>query len=72
MQKENFAARIWKKDASFWQHDEAHLLGYLGSTEHNFDGGLPLYQPSTVHGRWMFDIESMEFSAISKKKCLVF
>ncbi|KAI9453484.1 hypothetical protein BJY52DRAFT_1398511, partial [Lactarius psammicola] len=27
------------------QNHEPHLLGSLGSTEHTFDGALPLYQP---------------------------
>ena len=52
------------------QHHEPHLLGSLGSTENNFDGGLPLYQPSAIHGRQTFDFESMENFAKSEKKRL--
>ncbi|KAI9432501.1 hypothetical protein BJY52DRAFT_864891 [Lactarius psammicola] len=41
---------------------EPHLLGSLGSTEHTFDGPLPLYQPFAIHGRQTFDFETMENS----------
>lgn len=47
---------------------EPHLIGSL-STELQFDGGLPLYQPSAVHGRQTFDFETMEnFAKVEKKR----
>ncbi len=52
------------------QNHEPHLLGSLGSTEHHFDGALPLYQPSAIHGRQTFDFETMENFAKAEKKRL--
>ena len=52
------------------QHHEPHLLGSLGGTEHHFDSGLPLYQPSVIHGRQTFDFEAMECYAKAEKKRL--
>jgi magnesium transporter len=46
---------------------ESHLLGSL---EHHFDGTLPLYQPSVIHGRQTFDFETMEYFAKAEKKRL--
>ena len=53
-------------------HEPHHLLGSLGpSTEHHhFDAGLPLYQPSAIHGRQTFDFEAMEDFASAEKKRL--
>ena len=53
-------------------HEPHHLLGSLDpSTEHHhFDAGLPLYQPSAIHGRQTFDFEAMEDFASEKKKRL--
>ncbi|KAH8985458.1 hypothetical protein EDB86DRAFT_2335350 [Lactarius hatsudake] len=52
------------------QTHEPHLLGSLGSTEHHFDGGLPLYQPSAIQGRQSFDFGTMEDFAKAEKKRL--
>src|SRR6266404_7225787 len=52
-------------------HEFHHLLGTtLGSTEHHYDGMLPLYQPSAIHGRQTFDFEAMEDFAKAEKKRL--
>ncbi|KAH9010428.1 hypothetical protein EDB85DRAFT_1268458 [Lactarius pseudohatsudake] len=52
------------------QTHEPHLLGSLDSTEHHFNGGLPLYQPSAFHGRWSLDFGTMEDFAKAEKKRL--
>ena len=49
------------------QNHEPHILGSL---EHHFDGALPLYQPSAIHGRQTFDFEIMESYAKAEKKRL--
>jgi len=52
-------------------HEFHHLLGTtLGSTGHHYDGMLPLYQPSAIHGRQTFDFEAMEDFAKAEKKRL--
>ncbi|KAI0299081.1 hypothetical protein B0F90DRAFT_1728913 [Multifurca ochricompacta] len=52
------------------QGHESHLFGSLGSTTHQFDGALPLYQPPVMHGRQTFDFDTMEEFAKAEKKKL--
>ena len=49
------------------QNHEPHLIDTL---EHHFDGTLPLYQPSPIHGRQTFDFETMETFVKAEKKRL--
>ena len=55
------------------QYYESHLLSYLGSTEHNFNSGSPLYQQPAIRDRWIFDFKSVRMFAKAKKKrrCLL-
>ncbi|KAI9464291.1 hypothetical protein F5148DRAFT_1299927 [Russula earlei] len=49
------------------QSHEPHLLDSLRDVANQFDGALPLYQPSPLHGQQRFHFEAMEDFAMEEK-----